>query len=252
MIVIPDRKLILLLPWKTGSQTLRARLAGLGHSPYPEFFAFNPWLSTVVHQHLLLSQFMALPEARLGYRLAAFVRNPYDRVVSGFLQLQRDAAGQPGRPFPAAWIEKLVMQQLQDHSRRIVAAAGDVNAWFRLLPAHAVRCGGRDTSLPLHPCHFWTHQSGQRAAAFIGRVESFEADFARLCAEFDLPVSAGISVNVSTDLSRQRDANGYEHAHRLAPDVIARINRLFAGDFRLLGYAPLPGEPGPGPHSTAP
>ena len=40
---------------------------------------------------------------RLGYRIAAFVRNPYDRVYSEFMQILREVHKQPPSEFPSPW-----------------------------------------------------------------------------------------------------------------------------------------------------
>lgn len=234
MILMPDHKLAMLLPWKTGSQTLCARLQGFDRSPYPKFFHFNPLLNRVAHQHLILSDFAVLPESRAAPSLAVFVRNPYDRVYSGFQQLVRDVAEQPGWAFPAAWIRDLVVEQLTYHHFALERARYDVNAWFDALPVHAVIEAGRDSSLPLHPAHYWTHLDGRGAASFVGRVEHFERDFAALCRQF------GIEGAGTDDANRSEhtpvDGRGYRYADRLSPRTIAKINALFAADFELFGY----------------
>lgn len=234
MIFLPEHKLALLLPWKTGSQTLRARLQAFDRSPYPKFFHFNPHLNRVAHQHLILSDFAALPESRAQPALAVFVRNPYDRVYSGFRQICSDVAQQPGWAFPAPWIRDLVVEQLTRHHRALDKARFDVNAWFEALPVHAILEAGRDTSLPLHPAHYWTHVNGRAAASFVGRVERFEADFAALTRRFGVEGAGTDDANRSEDAAA--DARGYRYAGRLSPRTIAKINALFAADFELFGY----------------
>lgn len=236
MIIIPTHKLVLLLPWKTASQTLRARLRHLDRSPYPDFFYFNRHLNRVVHQHLTLADFQALPESRRGYRLAVFVRNPYDRVVSGFRQLLRDVTTQPQLPFPQPWIRDLVTQQLADNFAMLCKAQFSVDAWFLQLPAFQVLEAGRDTSLPLHPAHYWTHAQGRQIVDFVGRVERFEEDFAALCREFGIAGAGRQDANRSADSGAARDAHGYAYASQLHPQTVARINALFDADFELFGY----------------
>jgi len=101
MIISHNKKFVMLEPWKTASQTMRARLHEHSEceSRYPGFFYFNPYLNRVVHQHITRAEFDCLPEAKLGYLTAAFVRNPYDRVNSGFRQLQKDIQEQPSALF---------------------------------------------------------------------------------------------------------------------------------------------------------
>jgi hypothetical protein len=236
MIIIPDNKLVLLLPWKTGSQTLRTRLHPFNRSLYPEFFHFNPHLNRVVHQHLILADFAVLPESREQPALAVFVRNPYDRVYSGFQQLIRDVAQQPHWAFPTLWIKDLVVEQLTCHHAALSQARFDINTWFDALPVHAVMEAGRDTSLPLHPAHYWTHMNGRGAAQFVGRVEQFERDFAALCQRFGIEGAGAQSANRSGGSDGAIDARGYRYADRLSPRTIAKINALFAADFDLFGY----------------
>src|SRR5438309_1462874 len=111
MIISPSRKFAVLAAWKTASQTIHHRLSAYNESPYSAFFYFNPYLNRVVHQHITCSDFLCLPESKMSYYMASFVRNPYDRTYSGFLQLQRDIEIQPHATFPAPWIRDLVMDQ---------------------------------------------------------------------------------------------------------------------------------------------
>jgi hypothetical protein len=241
MIIAPENKLVMLLPWKTASQTLRWRLQAFNRSPYPANFHFNPHLNRVVHQHLTLADFARLPESRTPATLAVFVRNPYDRVYSGFRQLISDVSSQPHWAFPEPWIRDLVLEQLAHSHERLSKAQFDIDRWFASLPEHEVLEAGRNSSLPLHPLHYWTHARGRPVAGFIGRVERFEDDFAALCARFGLQGAGTQSVNRSDD-GGPRDAKGYRYAGRLGARTIARINALFAADFELFGYERL--EPG--------
>lgn len=239
MIVSPAHRLVILLPWKTASQTLRARLQHINRSPYSAFFHFHPSLNRVVHQHATLADFLGMPEASHGYRIAVFVRNPYDRVYSGFRQLLRDVSEQPPRPFPQPWIRDLVTEQLADNFALLIKSQFSVNEWFMRLPAHQVLEAGRNTSLPLHPSHYWTHSGGRPVADFVGRVENFEADFETLCRRYDIEGASRESANRTEDAADTPDAQGYRHAARLQPQTIGRINRLFAADFDLFGYRKL-------------
>jgi hypothetical protein len=235
MIYCPGHQLVILLPWKCASQTLRARLLAINRSPYPEFFHFNPLLGRVVHQHLTLADFTALPESREGLRLAVFVRNPYDRVVSGWRQLLEDVGRQPRRQFDQPWIRDLVMQQLADNFALLCKAQFTMEPWFLSLPAYQILETGRNTSLPLHPAHYYTHLGGRPMASFIGRVECFETDFAALCGMAGIDRPGAQTVNQSAD-GGVPDKHGYRYARGLHPQTIARIEELFAEDFERFGY----------------
>ena len=235
MIISPAHQLAMLLPWKAASQTLRSRLQPINQSPYPEDFHLNTRLHRVVHQHLVLADFLKLPENTPETRLAVFVRNPYDRVYSGFKQLMRDVASQPKWRFEAPWIGALVRQQLSENFEVLCKAQFNVNRWFLSLPEYAFHEVGRNSSLPLHPAHFWTHSDGQLRAAFIGKVERFEADFVRLTAQFNILEFGKDDANRSPTPTTP-DARSYHHAKSLHPETIARINDVFAADFAYFGY----------------
>ncbi|MFZ6819362.1 sulfotransferase family 2 domain-containing protein [Undibacterium sp. Ji22W] len=237
MIISHQHKLVILSPWKTASQTIRVRLKDIDQSPYPKSFHFNPYLNRVVHQHLILSDFMCLPEASLGYRIAVFVRNPYDRVFSGFQQVMRDTQMQPRQKFPAEWIHQLVTQQIADNFEDLCMAGYDLNHWFAKLPAHKILECGRNTNLFLHPCHYWTHRLDQQAADFIGKVENFEEDFQRLCDTFNLTPVSNQSVNQTHIENLPASPNAYRYASLFHKDNVAKINAIFQRDFDLFDYA---------------
>ena len=236
MIVCHAARLIMLLPWKTASQTIRARLVNDGVAPYPVFHAFNPALGRVASQHLTMADFAALPEAALGYRMAVFIRNPYDRVVSGFAQFLRDTQWQPGAQFPEPWIRDMVLAGLAANLALINACGRDINACVERLPEQKVRDACRDCTLPLHPVCYWTHRQGRLAADFVGKVETFEVDFGRLCAAYSLRPVHAKNENEAPALPARPDAHGYRYAHLLSPGSIRRINQLFAQDFDAFEY----------------
>lgn len=237
MIICHSKRFVILAPWKTASSTIRARLGAYCESPYDTFYDFNPVLKRVVHQHMTYADFAALPEARLGYRTAAFVRNPYDRVYSGFLQLQRDLREQPLASFPDPAVRRLVMGQLADNFAQLSQAAFEFEPWLELVDEHQVLDVGRNSSFPLHPAHYWTHHDGRRAVGFVGRVETFEQDFKRLCRTLGVEPDSNASVNVSAQEEQaDPDPNGYRYVQRMSPRALRRINDLFREDFEIFGY----------------
>lgn len=233
MILSHRHRFVILQPWKTASSTVRLRLGHLDESPHPGFYGFSPWLNRVVHQHLTLAEFMALPEAVLGYARAAFARNPYDRVYSGFRQVARDIETQSPVVFPVQWVGELVRAQLAENFAALTAAGFEFDAWVAGLSEYAVREVGRNSSLPLHPAHYWTHLAGVQRVDFIGRVEDFEADFAGLCARLGVVPAAEGNANLGEALVASQDSR---YAGRMAPASIAKINALFAEDFEIFGY----------------
>ncbi len=210
------------------------RLAALNESPYSRFYDFNPYLNRVVHQHLTLAELEALPESRLGFLRAAFVRNPYDRVYSGFRQLQKDIREQPNAPYPQPWIKGLVLEQLSANFAKLCKAGFDFDAWLASVDDHEIYEVGHNTSFPLHPAHYWTHLSGKQSIDFVGKVETFEADFHALCLQLgiELPGSGNDNVNVEPTTSNAT----YKSNGLMSSVSIGRINELFRQDFELFGY----------------
>lgn len=225
------------LPWKTASQTVAARLRPHNESPYDGFFAFNPYLNRVVHQHMNCADFACLPEARLEYFRGSFVRNPYDRVYSGFRQLQKDIQEQVGVTFPEPWIRDLVMRQLADNLAQMRQAEFRFDEWLALVREDQIYEAGRDSSFPLHPAHYWTHVAGRQFVDFVGRVEQFEACFREFLDRAGIDPPDPVNANV-VDLQGGSAENpfGYRYADRMSARSIDKINALFAADFEIFGY----------------
>jgi hypothetical protein len=213
------------------------RLAPFNETPYNRLYDFNPHLQRVVHQHLTYADFAALPESQLGFFTACFVRNPYDRVYSGFRQLQKDIQTQPKEPSAEPWIKTLVMKQLSDNFAKLCRAGFDFDTWLTLVDEHEIFEIGRNTSFPLHPAHYWTHLNGKQMVDFIGKVENFERDFESLCSRLGIEVASRANDNVEVD-PMQTGAD-YKFAGLMSAASIARINELFREDFEFFDYRQL-------------
>ncbi len=223
-----------LLPWKCASQTLRTRLLPHASEPYGQLFYFNPVLGRVASQHHGFADYLTLAAQRPPRRVAAFVRNPYDRVVSGFLQLCRDARVIPQLPFADRELRAFVLAQVAQNTQELIQAGYDVNQWFLRLPAYRMLDRGSATFL-LQPAHYWTHHLGRRVD-FIGRVETFEPCFDRLLAALGLGPVERVSSNTTPGPAAPASPQGYRYLSRLHPNTIARIHEVFAADFDRLGY----------------
>lgn len=237
MIVSYKRRFVLLAPWKTASSTAHRRLMAYNENPYSRFYDYNPFLQRVVHQHITYSEFAALPESRLSYFVGAFVRNPYDRVYSGFLQLQRDIQRQPSARFPTAWIKALVMRQLDDNFAQLAEGEFDFDKWFRSVKEQQIYEIGRNTSFPLHPAHYWTGINGQQKINFVGKVEEFESDFDIFCRKVGVEPAERENENVSADLPDPQAGQIYRYINRMNSASLSKINTLFDDDFKLFGYS---------------
>lgn len=240
MIISHLKRFVIFAPWKTASQTLRLRLARYEESTYSPFFEFNPFLNRVVHQHLTCADYLALPEARLGYFKASFVRNPYDRAYSGFIQLQRDIAEQRTMTFPAGWIRDLVMAQLDEILAALTRAGFDFDTWWAAVPEYLIFEPGRSTNFLLHPAHYWTHVNKAPYVEFVGKVEQFEQDFTLLCRRLEIEDAATGNINVSSPPDAEAAKGPIRYASRMSRASISKINSLFREDFDLFGYDRLP------------
>jgi len=236
MLISHSHQFILMSPWKTASSTCHETLRNYNESSYDRFFAFNPYLNRVVHQHLTLAELFALPEGRRDYKIGTFVRNPYDRAYSGFVQIQRDFQVQPKIRFDDSWIGDLVRAQIAENMSRVISAGFDFDEWIQALPDYEVFEVGRNTNMVLHPAHYWTHVAGQQRAGFIGKVENFAADFAAFCDFIGIPAPSIVSANVSEQGENSPSATGARYADRMSRRSIERINALFRDDFELLQY----------------
>lgn len=237
MVISHAKKFVVLAPWKAASSTLCARMAAYNESPCNWFYDYNVHLQRVVHQHLSCADFAGLPESQLGCFVASFVRNPYDRVYSGFLQIQRDVVEQPKAAFPAPWINSLVQRQLDANLGQLSGADFDFDQWVQSLQAHQVYEAGHNSSLPMYPGHYWTHLAGKQMADFVGKVESLEADFSTLCSILGVAEPDKMNVNVTDGTSEKTgDRPGYRYVHLMNRSSIDRINDLFRADFDLFGY----------------
>jgi ribosomal protein S17E len=226
----------MLLPWKSASSTVNARLEPFNESPYEGFYDYNPYLQRVVHQHLCYSDFKCLPESALGYQVGAFVRNPYDRVYSGFVQLQRDIQTQPNQSFAQPWVKNMVMRQLSENYAQLAASDFEFNKWVDLISEHQVYEIGKNSSFPLHPAHYWTGLQGNKAIDFVGKVENFEADFDLFCSKVGISVIDRVNANVSTSVSVIDKVVRPRYLDRMTSATLSKINSLFSEDFDLFGY----------------
>ena len=235
MIISYTKKFVMFAPWKTASTTLHARLSPFNESPYDRFFHFCPFLNRVVHQHITCAEFLAYPESRENFLVGSFIRNPYDRAYSGFVQLQSDARDMMKMPFPAEWIRSLVKRQISENLLQLYQADFNFDLWMCSITDEQVFEVGRNTSFPLHPAHYWTQVGRDQYASFIGRVETFEQDIDRFCAQIGIEVPERMNENVRAEAAAG-SASQYRYTERMSRKAIDRINSLFAEDFKLFGY----------------
>ncbi|WP_199920164.1 sulfotransferase family 2 domain-containing protein [Polynucleobacter asymbioticus] len=129
------------------------------------------------------------------------------------------------------------MHQLQENTQMMFAANHQFDGWVSLLNERHIYEQGRNTSLPLHPAHYWTHVAGKQIAHFIGKVENFESDFAQLAKQLDLGELSQINSNtIEPNAQSSFGPVGYRYVDRMSASSIQKINLLFKDDFELFGY----------------
>jgi Sulfotransferase family len=197
-------------------------------------FYFNPILQKLRNQHHTYADYLLLPQSKQGHQVATFVRNPYDRVVSGFMQLCRDASVIPQLQFADRDMKLFILDQVAQNTQDIIRSSYNLNAWFLNLSPYKILDSTSVTFL-LQPAHIWT-QLGNQKIDFIGKVENFEADFEKLKSRYGIGPTSLESVNQSDLKATAVPAAPYRYAQRLHSKTIARINDIFSQDFELLGY----------------
>ena len=129
------------------------------------------------------------------------------------------------------------MAQLAENLSQLQRAGFEFESWLRLIEDEQIAEVGRNTSFPLHPSHYWTHHRGQQAVGFIGRVETFEADYRRMCNALGVESTSDANANVDAPENELAgDMRGYRYADRMSSRARRRVNELFRDDFELFGY----------------
>lgn len=208
---------------KCASATLRQSLAP---------FADIGWPVSNYQQHMTIADFAKtdLAGKTSGYFRFTFVRNPYDRLYSGYLQ-DRHAGENYGR-----WItaKKPIFDTIGDdfprYFREYVEPADRLTdwRWICFCPMTAFAC-----------------EDGRIVLDFVGHAETLEEDLSRLGDRLGIAVSKAPDHNVRNGhcAVRPKYLQHYDRA------TVEAVNRIYADDFALFGYdtvdpADFPQRPG--------
>jgi hypothetical protein len=222
------------LPWKTASQTTLARLSKYNDRRYPQLYYLNKYLKRIVHQHITASDFLKLPEGQENLFKISFVRNPYDRAYSGFLQIQKDIVWQPSM-FEGGHLGDQIRGQISTNREMMKKANYDFDAWINILTEEQVYDVTLNSSLPLYPAHYWTHINKEKYVDFIGKVENYENDLECVCKEIGVEPEKGVNKNITfthSDTAHEL----YKYVRVMNSKSRDKINSLFRDDFELFGY----------------
>lgn len=213
--VISDRHryLYFVIP-KCGSATVRHALAPYTDIGYPV---------SDFEQHVTIRKFLTHydDEDRFARSFKfTFVRNPYDRLYSGFRQDK--IASTRWKP----WIEakKPIFDVLGDdfnaYMQKCVAEADIRHAWDWIC---------------FCPMTAFSHRGGQCALDWVGRNENLEADLMALADKLDVTIDSIESLNVRTPL-HDKATDQPRHLAHYTRDTVALVNTLYADDFQAFDY----------------
>lgn len=197
---------------KSASATVRQSLAAYTDIGYPV---------TNYVQHQTIRQFLASPQATLfheGYFRFTFVRNPYDRLYSGYVQ-DRFAATQSPR-----WrkVKEPIIQSVGDDFNRYVLehvrAADRENAW-----EWVCWC----------PMHAFAYVDGACALDFVGRAEAVQDGLNELSSRFGLTIAKAADANVNVAPA----GTALKYLERYDRATLEVVNELYREDFDRFGYA---------------
>lgn len=172
-------------------------------------------------QHVTLKRFLDSEHAALLGRYFAFtfVRNPYDRLYSGFLQDRKAARTLP----PWASVKQPIFDRIgADFNRYMIEYVQEADLtsawdWICFCPMHAFAWLGDRCRLD-----------------WIGRAEDVTGGLAELGARLGLEIRATENFNVNCDSTAP-----YKYLDRYERDTVALVNDLYREDFARFGYPTL-------------
>jgi hypothetical protein len=208
-----SKKFIYLVVPKAGSATVRHALGDLRNIVRP---------TSHFSEHIPLHRFRTSPHAhKLDlYRCFSFVRNPYDRLYSGFLQDKFAAYNLPHWRDAKQPIFDRIGNGFNRYLQEYVADADilDDLYWTCFCPMHA-----------------FTHENGVNRMQFIGRTETLSEDLRRLAKILDITIGPVLELNVRTS----RDGDGLKYASLYDNRSIELVNDMYRMDFEFFGYKTL-------------
>lgn len=213
--VISDRHryLYFVIP-KCGSATVRHALAPYTDIGYPV---------TNFEQHVTIEKFLVRydVEDRFGGSFKfTFVRNPYDRLYSGFRQDM--LASTRWAPWTKAKkpIFDVVGDDFNAYMQDFVTRADIVHAWDWVCFCPMVE---------------FSHRDGVCALDWIGRTESLETDLLGLAGKLGISIDNIESLNVRTPVQATAPDQPKYMSH-YSRSTVALVNALYADDFAAFGY----------------
>ena len=210
MLISSSRSFLFIHIQKTGGSSLHAAL----HAHFPDLRSFLGTHDTA------LQALDRLGEAEYGrYYKAAFVRNPWARLVSWYMMIVQVSQH-------LSWWERLRRRRYVRLWQYVHANSGSFEEFVRNCTAEIADVDGTK-SFVRNQVDYLTDRSGTSIVDFVGRYETLEADAQRLFAELALPPPAIPHVNASR----------HDHYARYYTDDLADLVRTrFHRDIEAFGY----------------
>jgi len=186
-----DCKCIFIHIPKAAGTSVALTLFGQGsrHVPWFEFQKANPWKYK-------------------RYFKFAFVRNPWDRLVSSYFFLRKGGMD----PQDAAWAEQN-LRQFEDFGSFVRGCVNEENiqTWVHFLPQH----------------YFICNQDGKVMVDFVGRMETMEKDFSYVAGR----------LGCDKKLAKVNAGNNRHYSDHYDEETREIVRRVYARDIELFGYS---------------
>jgi len=170
----------------------------------------------VGHHHTLTS---IDSEEREGYFFAAFVRNPWDRLVSKWLQIKKAAAEKRKNNPNIAIIRQY--ESFNDFAQ-------DINNIP--ISKECIVIEDHITWVFLPCCHWLYNEQGRIAVDFIGRFENLYIDYVQLCKQIDM-----VPVDELPHTNKAKDRQHYS-SYYTSNKAIQAVADFAKDDIMHFGY----------------
>lgn len=210
MVISHRKKYLYFVIPKCGSTTVRHALEDYTDIGYPV---------CTFEQHVTLDQFAetTFMDCFQEYYKFTFIRNPYDRIYSGFLQDLHASKNYPKWINCKAPIFESIGADFNRYVQEYVATNDIIHDWQWICFCPMVQ---------------FTHLNGRYSLDFVGRTEYLKEDFKTLCAKMNI-TDKNISVSYNVNTVPTRD---YKYLHAYTADTLEIINALYKADFEAFGY----------------
>ena len=208
MVISDSHRFVFIHVQKTGGTSLSRVLV--------ESLDAERYGGTDTHMHLSRA-YEVYPRTRT-YRAAAFVRNPWDRLISWYEEILQN--GQR-----LSWWKRLRNKQYNVLRHQVLTRTDGFESFLRRGPKFKNRLG--EYPFRANQVDYLVDGDGRMAVDFIGRFESFEHD------------ARGIGVMLGVELNSIPHLNASTHRNYrdyYTPETRDMVARRFSRDIETFGY----------------